>query len=264
MIYGLRFIKKRNKIVSNNKTGVLKIWTLNISWNNPLKITCNTIFINTNISAIAFNPYFNEVAVFSNLGQLVILNSNTFKAIGKITCYSKEILRNCDTGFNLFEKTFLEYSGDGRFILLKNNKQNIIVSRNNIKQTYFTKIIKKIDIVEKVIVNYFPNYLQTRPFIEKKGKKNITVNIHSFHISEKWIFQLNNHMTILGLSKNIERFDKVLYVNVLKKKEKFLLRIIQQFFLYKEYHLLKFLFLYFPSKIKFIIISSLLSNTMVK
>jgi len=264
MIYGLRFIKKRNKIISNNKTGILKIWTLNISWNNPLKINCNTIFINTNISAIAFSPYFNELAVFSNLGQLVILNNNTFTAIGKITCYSKEILRSCDTGFNMFEKTFLEYSGDGRFILLKNNKQNIIVSRNNIKQPYFTKIIKKIDMVEKVIVNYFPNYLKTRSSSEKKGKKNITINIHSFHTSEKWIFQLNNHMTILGLNKNIEKLDKVLYVKVLKEKEKFLLRIIQRFFLYKKYHLLKFLFFYFPSKIKFIIISLLLSNTMVK
>jgi len=230
IISGLRFLKKKNKIVSNSKNGDLKIWTLGLSWNAPPKINCNSIFINNEILAMAINPFFNEIVIFSNLGQLVVLNSNTFKVIGKILCYSKKATKKHCKRLNIFGKTLLKYSGDGRYILLKNNKQNIVISRNNIKKSYSTKIMEKIDILEKVKVNYYPDYLKTCSFHVKKDKKYIIIDIQSFHNSKKWIFQSKNYMTILGMTTEPNKFNKILPLSDLKKKENFLLRIVHRFF----------------------------------
>lgn len=259
-ISSLHFLEKRNKIISNNKTGIFKVWMLDFFQKNSLKISCKTIHINTNVLALAFNPLFKEMVFFSNFMQIVILNNNTFKIIGKLTCNSRIFTQTHFKHSTLNRKSLIGYSSDGKYILITTNQKSILLLRENIKipGTYQQK--KDLNVSEKLKINFSPDYLKKGPDIEK----NYIVDFKCFNASKNWLFLFPESIIITG-SGNFISLNKRFYPpKICGKKKIFLVRIIQKLLLEKNFKLVKFLFYYFPKNIKLILSLILLTNSVIK
>lgn len=259
-ISSLNFLEKKNNIISNNKSGVFKIWILDFFQNMSFKISCKTIHINTEIFAVAFNPVFKEMVFFSNFMQIVILKNNTFKVIGKLTCYSRNFT---PTGFktSIFNrKTLMGYSSDGKYILITTSEKSILLLRENIKIPESQQKTKGFKGSENLKINFSPDYLKNGSDIEKK----CIVDFKCFNVTNNWLF-LFPQSIIITSSDNFKSLPNRIYpLEICRKKEKFLLRIIQKLLLGKNYHLVKILFYYFPKNIKQIICLILLTNSFIK
>jgi len=263
-ISGLQFLEKRNKIISYNVSGIFKLWILDFFQNIPLKISCKTVYMNTEILALSLSPVFKELVFFSNLGQIVVLNSSTFKLIGKLNCRSKKFSRNNLKDIDCNRNVLIKYSKNGKYIFLITEKKNTLILRANIKNvdTYLNK--KSSDLINKVGIIFYPKYLKKFSSNEKIYEKHYIIDFKGFYSSRKWLFLFKDGMFIIGMNKNKTKIRFSYPMNIFGKNENYLLRISQKLFFEKNYFLFKFLLYYFPLKFKIKLCSLILTNSILK
>ena len=260
----LKFLKKKNEIISIDNRGLIKIWTLNFVPALPMKVSLKVIDINIGILAFSLNPSFNELAFLSTAGELLILHSTTFDLLNKFLCSDLTFFKNHPTKTEFFLKSTLQYSSDGKFIFLINDKKTIFFTRTRSKNkgaVTFSTINNSFDKPSthlKLIV------LRDSVFTRKLFNSKDMVDMRNFHCVKNWIILNRSMILTIRISKDKSNIKNYNPINILKKRGCFLLRIIQIAFFKENFFFLRFLFLYFPYEINYILSSLILMSSIVK
>jgi hypothetical protein len=220
--------------------------------------------MNTEILALSLSPVFKELVFFSNLGQIVVLNSSTFRPIGKLNCRSKKFSRNNLKEHECNRNVLIKFSKNGKYIFLITEKKNTLILRANIKNidTYLNK--KSSVLINKVAILFYPKYLKNFSSNEKIYKKHYIIAFKGFYSSRKWLFLYKDGMFIIGMNKSKTKIRFSYPMNIFGKSENCLLRISQKLFFEKNYFLFKFLLYYLPLKFKIKLCSLILTNSILK
>lgn len=259
-IFDLRFDDKKNKIVLSNRTGIIKIWNIEIFPNVYLKITCKTIYVNSELLAVNTIPVLKQFVFLSNQGRLLILDSTNFKFITSLRCFSKKTLSNGHKKIDSKYNYIIECSSDGKYILLNSNSESWVFLTSEIKSLNSFKIINQKSVFEKLEKNFYIKYFDKK----KKSLKNNIIDIKSFNKSKKWIYLNEYNLIIIG--SNYNKFkDRGQFIDVvLKRSEIYLRRLIQILLFEKKQILLHHLVRYCPVRTRIKIASLLLTNSVVK
>ena len=260
----LKFLEKKNEIISIDNCGLIKIWTLNFTPTLPMKVSLKVIDINIDILGFSLNPNFNELAFLSTAGELLILHSTTFDLLNKFLCSDLTFFEKHPTKTEFFLKSTLQYSSDGKFIFLLNDKKTIFFTRTKSKNIGAVTLSKINNSFDKPSVHLKSIVLRDSDFTRKLFNSKDIVDIKNFHCVKNWIILYRGMILTVKISKDKSDIKNYNPINILRERGCFLLRIIQIALFEENFFFLRFLFLYFPYEINYVLSSLILMSSIVK